>query len=467
MKLKTIVTFLYLCISLIAFLFFDTTPAVWGSFFLNFLLITAIAYYHLNIEKTFSPFLTSFIIFNYLFFFLAPTFQISSMDILSFRFPNDFAFSSSSVVFANLLIFIFNTVFIFSYLYLKEKKKLCEGENRLSEVNFKHNTPLAILALLIVCIAIAIFNYDYLLNEISDSVYIIKEESTSLLLLKKKFLFFTPLGGVVLALKYLQRADKISTNAFFVFIFLLIFLFLLVFFKNIFTEKRNTLGPIYIALIYLFSPKLLNSNAKFFLFMFLAMVIVFPLSSTLTHIDASLEQIFAEPRLIYESFLRFGSISGAFESLHYDAFANIMATVEYVKLYGLSWGYQLLGVCFFFVPRTLWTTKPLSTGELIGNHLFDTTPRNFTNLSNAVVSEGFINFGFIGVGVLAVFLAYFIIKFIIWQRSEDCLKQFIAFYFAAHLMFLLRGDLTNGFSYFIGPLLSVVVLPKLLIRFIK
>ena len=147
MKLKTIVTFLYLCISLIAFLFFDTTPAVWGSFFLNFLLITGIAYYHLNIEKTFSPFLTSFIIFNYLFFFLAPTFQISSMDILSFRFPNDFAFSSSSVVFANLLIFIFNTVFIFSYLYFKEKKKLYEEENRLSEVNFKHNTPLAILAL--------------------------------------------------------------------------------------------------------------------------------------------------------------------------------------------------------------------------------------------------------------------------------------------------------------------------------
>ena len=466
MKLKTIVTFLYLCISLIAFLSFDTTPIIWSSFFVNFLLITSIAYYHLNIEKAFSPFLTSFIIFNYLFFFLAPVFQISAMNDLNFRFPNDFAFNTSSVVFANLLILIFNIVFIFSYLYFKDKK-LGKNKEQATEVNFKYNTPLAILVLLVACVAIAVFNYDYLLKDISESVYIIKDESTSLLLLKKKFLFFTPLGGIVLTLKHLQMTDKINSNTFFVVLSLVIFIVLLFFFKNIFTEKRNTLGPIYIALIYLFFPKLLNSNAKFFLFMFLSMVIIFPLSSTLTHIDASLEQIFVKPSLIYESFLRFGTISGAFESLHYDAFSNIMATVEYVKLYGLSWGYQLLGVCLFFVPRSLWTTKPLSTGELIGNHLFDTTPRNFTNLSNSVVSEGFINFGFIGIVVLAIVLAYFIVKFIIWHRSEDCLKQFIAFYFAVHLMFLLRGDLTNGFSYFIGPLLSVVFLPKLLIRFIK
>lgn len=466
MKLKTIVTFLYLCISLIAFLSFDTTPIVWSSFFVNFLLITSIAYYHLNIEKAFSPFLTSFIIFNYLFFFLAPVFQISAMNDLNFRFPNDFAFNTSSVVFANLLILIFNIVFVFSYLYFKDKK-LGKSKEQATEVNFKYNTPLAILVLLAVCVAIAVFNYDYLLKDISESVYIIKDESTSLLLLKKKFLFFTPLGGIVLTLKHLQMTGKINSNTFFVVLSLVIFIVLLFFFKNIFTEKRNTLGPIYIALIYLFFPKLLNSNAKFFLFMFLSMVIIFPLSSTLTHIDASLEQIFVKPSLIYESFLRFGTISGAFESLHYDAFSNIMATAEYVKLYGLSWGYQLLGVCLFFVPRSLWTTKPLSTGELIGNHLFDTTPRNFTNLSNSVVSEGFINFGFIGIVVLAIVLAYFIIKFIIWHRSEDCLKQFIAFYFAVHLMFLLRGDLTNGFSYFIGPLLSVVFLPKLLIRFIK
>ena len=59
--------------------------------------------------------------------------------------------------------------------------------------------------------------------------------------------------------------------------------------------------------------------------------------SSLTHIDATLDQIVEELEL-YESFSRFGTISGAFESLHYDAFSNILATLEYVEINGISWG---------------------------------------------------------------------------------------------------------------------------------
>ena len=91
----------------------------------------------------------------------------------------------------------------------------------------------------------------------------------------------------------------------------------------------------------------------------------------------------------------------------------------------------------------------------------------FTNLSNAIVSEGYINLGFLGVILMAIFLAYFIAKFMRWHRSGDYLKEFIAFYFAIHLIFLLRGDLTNGVSYFVGPLLSVYFLPKIFIKALK
>jgi hypothetical protein len=194
---------------------------------------------------------------------------------------------------------------------------------------------------------------------------------------------------------------------------------------------------------------------------------MFPLMSSLTHIDANLDQIIKKPELLYESFLRFGTISGAFESLHYDAFSNILATLEYVEINGIAFGYQLLGVILFFIPRSIWVSKPTSTGELIGEYLMNTTPRDYSNLSNAVVSEGYINLGVFGVVLFAIILAYFIVKFISWMISKNYFKEFIAFYFALHLLFLLRGDLTNGVSYFVGPLLSIYFVPKFLIRLFR
>jgi len=468
MKLKTIVTFLYLCISLLAFVSFNINTPVLISFFLSFCVITIIAYYHLNIETVFSPFLGSYVIFNYLFFFIAPVFQISSLSLVNSRFPNDFIFNSSSVITANILIILFNITFFLSYLYFKKKSRINSLVLYEKPIFSKHST-IAILTILFLCALVVCFNYEYVITNIFESIYITnsKSESVSSLLIRKKFLFFLPMAGVVASISYLKEKNKLSSNTIVIFICLLVFIIMLFFLKNIFTEKRNTLGPIYIALIYLFYPKFLNSNSKFFLFLFLSMVVMFPLMSSLTHIDATLDQIIENPNLLYESFLRFGTISGAFESLHYDAFSNILATLEYVEINGISWGYQLLGVFLFFIPRSIWLSKPTSTGELIGEYLMNTTPRNYSNLSNAVVSEGYINFGFFGVVLLAIILAYFIVKFISWMISKNYFKEFISFYFALHLLFLLRGDLTNGVSYFVGPLISIYFIPKLLIRLFR
>ena len=468
MKLKTIVTFLYLCISLLAFVSFNTNMPVLISFFLSFCVITIIAYYHLNIETVFSPFLGSYVIFNYLFFFIAPVFQISSLSLANSRFPNDFIFNSSTVIAANVLIILFNITFFLSYIYFKKKRRINSLVLYEKPIFFKHST-IAILTILLMCTLVVCFNYEYVVTNIFESIYITnaKSESVSSLLLRKKFLFFLPMAGVVASISYLREKNRLSTNTIVIFICLLVFIIMLFFLKNTFTEKRNTLGPIYIALIYLFYPKLLDSNSKFFLFLFLSMVVMFPLMSSLTHIDATLDQIIEKPNLLYESFLRFGTISGAFESLHYDAFSNILATLEYVEINGISWGYQLLGVFLFFIPRSIWLSKPTSTGELIGEYLMSTTPRNYSNLSNAIVSEGYINFGFFGVVLLAIILAYFIVKFISWIISKNYFKEFISFYFALHLLFLLRGDLTNGVSYFVGPLISIYFIPKLLIRLFR
>jgi len=114
----------------------------------------------------------------------------------------------------------------------------------------------------------------------------------------------------------------------------------------------------------------------------------------------------------------------------------------------------------FFIPRGIWEEKPISTGELVGNHLIDTYDFTYSNLSNPLVSEGFINFGVLGVIIAPMALAIVIVKAISWLKSEDYLKKIMAFYLAIHLIFLLRGDFTNGYTYYVGALIGVLVIPK-------
>jgi hypothetical protein len=458
MKLKSVLTFLYLVVSIPLFLFFKAEIVIWLSFFVNVLLITGVTYYHLNLEKTFSPFLTSFIVFIYLFFIVAPIIQISSFKSVNAVFPNNYPYDKMDIIYANILIFAFVLVFFVSYVFLKQQ----QNTNKHLIYNTSPSTPLSILTIFILCLIIFILNYNYIIKDITQSIYIVEAESVSSLLIKRKVLFLIPLGGIAITYIYLKERKKLTTNRLVAFFVLIALILILLFFKNPLTEKRNALGPIYITLIYIFKPKLINSNAKFFLFMFLSMVVVFPIMSTFTHIDASLKEMIVTPSLIVDSFIRFGGVANAFSSLHYDAYANIMATVDYVNVNGLSFGYQLLGTLFFFVPRGIWVSKPLSSGELVGDYLIGNYDFTFNNLSNSMVSEGYMNFGLLGTFLFAILLSYFIVKFIKWMKSGDYLKEIMAFYFAVHLIFFLRGDLTNGFAYFIGPLLGALLVPKII-----
>lgn len=468
MKLKHIITFFYLILSASLFLFLRMELIVWASFLINFIVLTYITDYHLNVEKCFSPFLTSFIIFTYLFFLMAPMIQIDSIESNNMAFPNAFLYNTSSILFTNFLILLFNIIFFCSYILIKKKKLSRELKNPLKDTTY--STPLQILVLFIVSVLIFLSNYEYIINEIVSSLYSKSEGTLAIILIKKKVLFFIPFAGVVIAYRYLKSKNRITTNTLISFLLFSLMIILLFVLKNPLTEKRNALGPIYITLIYLFYPKIINTNAKFFLFLFLSMVIAFPLISSITHLDASLSELITNPNVFVDRLIESGSILRAFNTLNYDAFANIMATVDYTELHSLSFGYHLFGALFFFVPRNIWVSKPITTGKEIGNHLienFNFGDGHFNNLSNSMVSEGYFNFGILGVILLSILLAVTIIKFLNWYRSGDPLKEIIAFYFSVHLIFLLRGDLTNGIAYFVGPLIGVYVIPKLIGKLLK
>lgn len=465
MKLKGFFLIIYITLSLIMFITFKASLLILSSFFFSAFILFLITIYHLYYEKEYSPFLSSLIVFSFLFFLAAPISQINSFEgIENSKFVNFFPYKESLVVYANILVSLFNFVFALSYIYIK--KIIKNYIPKPIDSNKQKYLPFTILIVLVLCFIVFITSYNFVRIEFSRPSWIQSSSSIGFVLIWKKFFFMLPFTGIILCFQYFKKNKKNKNNLINIFLFSCLFFIILFWFKNPFTEKRNALGPIYLSLIYLIYPKLFNSNLKTIYFLFFIMIIVFPLSAIITHSDASFLEIYSNPYILIEQ-MKGGGVSEAFNTLNYDAFANIMATIDYVHKFGFSYGYQLLGGLLFFIPRSIWYSKPYSTGQVVGEHLISDFGFNFSNLSNPLVSESFINFGFLGIIIFPIILAYIFIKMTKWLRSHNYLKKIMAFYFAMHLIFLLRGDFTNGYSYYIAPLVSVVVFVGVIEIFIK
>jgi hypothetical protein len=137
----------------------------------------------------------------------------------------------------------------------------------------------------------------------------------------------------------------------------------------------------------------------------------------------------------------------------FDAFAQIINTVQYVDLQGPTYGYQALGPLVFWVPRAIWQAKPVDTGILLAN----SRGYDFTNLSAPLWAELFINGGWL---VLALGMFAFgvlirrwdsgIIETLRGARTPGLLAAILPFY----LLILLRGSLLQATAAFAVIVLS-------------
>jgi O-antigen polysaccharide polymerase Wzy len=381
---------------------------------------------------------SSFCIFSYLFFFIAPLCQIHLFNGSGGYFPNTLPFIYDDVLFTTLLILAFNMCFI---VFLKVLGCFSFHEESLVVVRPAGSYDFLVKVLMVSSIALI------------PLVFTISNDNSAIeRLIMGKVIFFIPL----LPALYLSR----HRTGYYFWLFVLSIAILFVF-KNPFIEKRNALGPIYLTLLVFYFGVSFWSNIRSFLLLFVSLVVVFPLISVVTHNkDATLSDIFSIgfaglTDLIAESFV----------SLHYDAFSNILAAFYYVQDFGTSYGMQALGALLFFVPRSSWAGKPESSGIEVGDYLIENYAMWFNNLSMPFVAESYLNFGVLGIPIFSFILAILVKHFGVWSRSTDFLKNVAAIYFSFHLIFALRGDLMNGVAYFIGPIIAMYFIPLLMIKF--
>jgi hypothetical protein len=147
----------------------------------------------------------------------------------------------------------------------------------------------------------------------------------------------------------------------------------------------------------------------------------------------------------------------------YDAFEQLVNTLEFVSANGVTFGMQLLGVLLFWVPRSVWLDKPLGSGQLVAEF----SQYSYTNLSCPLWAEAYINFG--SFGVFLAFFFYGIATTILqnsYMKSDKehlSLIRILVPILAAYQIFFLRGDLMAAFAYLV-PIIGYLLLAAKMVR---
>lgn len=128
----------------------------------------------------------------------------------------------------------------------------------------------------------------------------------------------------------------------------------------------------------------------------------------------------------------------------FDAFMQIASTVQYYQLpyTDIRWANNFIGTALFFIPRSIWPSKPIHSGDIVSSELGFW----YNNVSSPLHAEALLGFGLIGpalvflcLGILVVKLEYGANKFgSTYTKSATFLAYILAMSFSTILM---RGAL--------------------------
>ena len=254
--------------------------------------------------------------------------------------------------------------------------------------------------------------------------------------------FLKPMSVVLFLTTYKLKANKIQ-------IAIMGILMLLIAFPT--SMPRFSAAAMYIPVLLTFSKKLRKPNYFVFLFV-LGLLVIFPFLNNFRYVTSNTT---FEVGLNFDMFL---------ES-HFDSYSSFVYVLSDNIL---TFGNQLLGCIFFWLPRSIWSSKPIGSGAFIA----DEVNLNWTNISCCYFAEGYINYGFFGILLFTIFIAWFSASFdkIYWEskysKRYNYFFELIYFLLLGLIFFMMRGDLLSSFAFTIGFVSSAISV-YLMILFIR
>lgn len=389
------------------------------TFFVNTLICVLLMGF--SLKKT-ANVLLFYYIFNLIFMSFIP--WINYTNNIVYWSLNEF--SSYDYILANIVIFLFNIcvyIFYFNFNFNFKEKEIKK------EPNFLISILLCFISFFIILYA---FNFELeriFFRGIEGDVY----ESVNQNPVFSIFVMLSRLLPAFILMRYL--VDKSYYKA----LVILIFVLLCAFPTGI---ARFLVAFIYLPLIMIVVYSL-RKSINLSLMIILSLIFVFPFLNQFRYFSFNQEIKFI-PELSF------------FNQAHFDAYQNF---VEVLRIGFVTYGYQLLGVFFFFIPRALWESKP--TGS--GHQLALDNSYAFSNISMPYIAEGYVNFGYLGILCFSIFLAY-IMKMIDSKYLENSTVNYEyckGIYFCAAIFFMLRGDLMSSFSFLIGGVVAFKIAEKI------
>ena len=290
-------------------------------------------------------------------------------------------------------------------------------------------------------VTIAIFRGDLFTNRDEfGSTFASMFPDSSLQMVGRILMFFGPFFGAIVGL----RAAIANGERFWTAMFLFALLLSGVVNNPIINPRYQLAGLVFFAIDYLSNGK----RTKL-----LAIVLV--VGVTLAPLFQVFRYAFTDPQDADPFGATTNAINQPFLSMDYDAYQLLCYTMLTVDRDGIAWGSNLLGSVLFFVPRSLWPSKPEQTSWIIYDTISHSRNPGTINLSTPLTAEGYFAFGWAGVIGITIFYWWIISRITIKGRRDPESWAFLWRCCLASLaLILLRGTLIVAAGAVVGSFVS-------------